>query len=117
MPAATNAALHQVTAQNSGLASGVQSTAQQIGGALGLAVLVTFATRRFLTDVTAGEPVEVAMTNGFTLGFQIGSVLMLVGGVLLAVFLERVDGELRDPVLEEVEAGLQPAPVTEDARP
>jgi EmrB/QacA subfamily drug resistance transporter len=117
MPAATNAALHQVTAQNSGLASGVQSTAQQIGGALGLAVLVTFATRRFLTDVTAGEPVEVAMTNGFTLGFQIGSVLMLVGGVLLAVFLERVDGELRDPVLEEVEAGLQPAPVTQDARP
>ncbi|WP_407319830.1 MFS transporter [Isoptericola halotolerans] len=115
MPAATNAALHGVTKQDSGLASGVQSTAQQIGGALGLAVLVTFATRRFLSDVTAGEPVEVAMTNGFTLGFTIGAVLMLVGGVLLAIFLERVDGALRDPMVEGVEAEV--ANMTGDEAP
>ncbi|MDO8143838.1 MFS transporter [Isoptericola sp. 178] len=114
MPAATNAALHNVTTQDSGLASGVQSTAQQIGGALGLAVLVTFAMRRFLADVTAGEPVEVAMTNGFTLGFQIGAVLMFVGGVLLAVFLERVDGALRDPVVEGVEADLAALSASDD---
>lgn len=118
MPAATNAALHKVTSQDAGLASGVQSTAQQIGGALGLAVLVTFAMRRFVADVTAGEPVEVAMTNGFTLGFGIGAALMLTGAVLLAIFLERVGGELRDPLLEEVEAGAPAVPATaEDARP
>jgi hypothetical protein len=44
-PATANAALHQVTGQNAGLASGVQNTMQQAGGALGLASLVTIALR------------------------------------------------------------------------
>ena len=40
-PVMGNASLHQVTGQDSSLASGVQSAVQQIGGALGLSLLVT----------------------------------------------------------------------------
>lgn len=104
MPAATNAALHQVTSQNSGLASGVQSTAQQIGGALGLAVLVTVAIRHATAGMAAGTDPAVAMTDGYVLAFRVGAVLMLVGGVLLALLLEQVGREMRDPTAEAVEA-------------
>src|SRR5205085_12102904 len=44
-PAFGNASLDEVTAQDAGLASGVQSAMQQIAGAVGLAVLVTLAYR------------------------------------------------------------------------
>jgi len=44
-PAAGNASLHDVTGQDSSLASGVQSAMQQVGGALGLSILVTLALR------------------------------------------------------------------------
>jgi hypothetical protein len=44
-PTTTNAALHQTTGQDCSLASGVQTTVQQVGGALGLACLVTLALR------------------------------------------------------------------------
>ena len=42
-PAMGNAALHEVTGQDSSLASGVQNAMQQVGGALGLSCLVTLA--------------------------------------------------------------------------
>ncbi|HVS69574.1 MAG TPA: MFS transporter, partial [Mycobacteriales bacterium] len=40
-PTMGNAALHEVTGQDSSLASGVQSAMQQVGGAIGLSCLVT----------------------------------------------------------------------------
>jgi hypothetical protein len=50
-PAILNAALHQVTGQDSSLASGVQSAMQQAGGALGLACLVALAVRHAAAQV------------------------------------------------------------------
>jgi MFS family permease len=42
-PSVGNASLHEVTGQDSSLASGVQNAMQQVGGAIGLSCLVTFA--------------------------------------------------------------------------
>ncbi|MER7898989.1 MFS transporter [Streptomyces sp. NPDC096046] len=102
MPAATSAALHQVTSQNSSLASGVQNTMQQIGGALGLAVLVPLAIRYTTSEIQDGVPVEVAVTSGYALAFRVGAALMIIGGVLIMALFERVDPELRDPTSEIV---------------
>lgn len=104
MPAATNAALHRVTSENSGLASGVQSTAQQVGGAIGLAALVSLAMRAAVDGVMSGATVEQAMTDGFALAFRAGAILMVAGGVLLALYLEKVETTVRDPLAEGVQA-------------
>ncbi|HWM06854.1 MAG TPA: MFS transporter [Actinophytocola sp.] len=100
MPACTNAALHGVTGQDSGLASGVQTTMQQVGSALGLAVLVTIALRHAGDAIGYGVSPDVAETSGYTLAFRIGAGLMVLGGLLIAALFERVDTELRDPTAE-----------------
>jgi EmrB/QacA subfamily drug resistance transporter len=102
MPAATNAALHGVTEQDASLASGVQNTMQQIGSALGLATLVTIALRYAADKVAQGEPVPESFTDGYTLAFQIGAAMMIIGGVLVLLLFERVDTRLRDPLKERV---------------
>jgi EmrB/QacA subfamily drug resistance transporter len=88
MPAMTNAALHNVTGQDSGLASGVQTTAQQIGSALGLATLVTLAVRVAHDKVHTGAAQAAASTDGYVLSFRIGAVLLVIAGLLVALLLE-----------------------------
>jgi EmrB/QacA subfamily drug resistance transporter len=105
MPAATNAALHGVTGQDSSLASGVQGTAQQVGGALGLAVLVTVAVRGAASGRADGVADRVATTAGYAGALRIGAVLLVIGGLLIALLLERVSTTMRDPRAEMVEAG------------
>lgn len=106
MPAATNAALHGVTVQDSGLASGVQSTMQQVGSALGLAVLVTLALRHAGDAIQQGVAPNAAVTSGYSLAFRVGAVLMVLGGVLILTLFERVSTELRNPTAELVEKAV-----------
>ncbi|MEV4555557.1 MFS transporter [Kitasatospora sp. NPDC049285] len=103
MPAATNAALHGVTAQDSGLASGVQTTMQQVGSALGLATLVTLAFRHAKSAIMDGTAPDVAFTSGYTLAFTVGGALMVIGGILVFLLFEKVDPTLRNPMAEMVE--------------
>jgi MFS family permease len=105
MPAATNAALHGVTGQDSSLASGVQGTAQQVGGALGLAVLVTIAVRGAAIHRADGVTDHVATTAGYAGALRIGAVLLVIGGLLIALLVERVSTTMRDARAEMVEAG------------
>ena len=55
-PSLMTLAMSGATASDSGLASGLVNTTQQVGGALGLAVLATMATTRTDTLSESGEP-------------------------------------------------------------
>jgi EmrB/QacA subfamily drug resistance transporter len=80
-----------------GLASGLFNTSQQIGGALGLAILSTIAVNRTdgsLSGVPgAPNPIQLgdALVTGFKGAFFGGAVLLLAGLVLLLTMLKKRD--------------------------
>ncbi len=80
------ASVSGVEGHEAGLASGLINTSQQIGGALGLAILATVANSRTEDVVANGNPVPVALTEGFQNAFGVGAVLA-VAGAAAAVFL------------------------------
>jgi MFS family permease len=68
----TIAATNGVSARDSGLASGLLNTTQQIGGAVGLAVLsvvATSATKKYFENLHA-QPTQADAVNGLLAGFQ-----------------------------------------------
>jgi EmrB/QacA subfamily drug resistance transporter len=58
-----------------GLASGLVNTSRQIGGGLGIAVLITLATTRTSHLIGVGHSVAQALTEGFRLGYYIAAGL------------------------------------------
>jgi EmrB/QacA subfamily drug resistance transporter len=91
----TIAAVAGVREQESGLASGLINTSQQVGGALGLAVLATIANSRtdHLMAQAAGDPSAVpnALTEGFQAAFLGGAVIAVLGLVLTLVLIRSRD--------------------------
>jgi hypothetical protein len=67
----------------------VQNALQQIGGAVGLAVLSTIAVRHTVHLARGGTNPIVATVDGYRLGFLIGALVVVAGAVLVAVLMER----------------------------
>jgi EmrB/QacA subfamily drug resistance transporter len=72
---------------DSGLASGLLNTAQQVGGSLGLAILSSVSTARVTNALHAGSPLPAALTHGFKGAFTVAAVLCIVGVVLAVALL------------------------------
>jgi hypothetical protein len=90
----TIAAMTGVRPQDSGLASGLINTSQQIGGALGLAVLATIANSRTEQAIGAsGDPAAVpgALTEGFQAAFLAGALIAAVGLALTLILIRGAD--------------------------
>jgi len=87
----TIAAVAGVGPQQAGLASGLINTSQQVGGALGLAILVSVATSKTDSVMTAagGAPSALpgALTEGFRAAFTVGIGFAVVGAILAAVLI------------------------------
>jgi EmrB/QacA subfamily drug resistance transporter len=86
-----------VPRDDAGLASGLFNTSQQIGGALGLALLSTLATNRTADELASvrGRPTELesseALVSGFHVAWLSSAILLAAGGLLLLVLLRRRD--------------------------
>lgn len=86
--------------RDSGLASGLLMTTQQVGGALGLSVLASLSASQTngLLAVSLAEP--AALTNGYRLSFAIGAGLVLVALVIAGTVL-RPPEEAEELALQE----------------
>ncbi len=88
----TTTSLHGVSNHDTGVASAMVNTSQQIGGSLGTALLNTVAATATATYATAntalGENVQAfAMTHGFTVAFKASALLLFIGAVVLFFFI------------------------------
>ncbi|MFI7453627.1 MFS transporter [Nonomuraea sp. NPDC049714] len=95
--AATIGGVQGVAPRDSGIASGLVNTSQQIGGALGLAVLAGIAVAA-TTSRPPGTPLHDALTSGYTAG-MLGAGAFYLAAILTAVLL------------------LRPRPLSRDAEP
>jgi EmrB/QacA subfamily drug resistance transporter len=99
-PALMTLAMSGATASDSGLASGLVNTTQQVGGALGLAVLATLSTTRTDGLLEDGESTAEALTGGYQLAFGIGAILVAAGVALGLALLREPDAPAEEPALE-----------------
>ena len=96
----TIAATTGVAPQDSGVASGLLNTTQQVGGSIGLAVLSTVSTTRVTDALHQGASLPAALTHGFKGGFTIAAILCAAAAVLALILLPR---RRRDPKNSEAE--------------
>jgi hypothetical protein len=78
----TIAATSGVPPTQAGLAAGLINTTRQVGGAVGLAVMATFASSAASHDLHHGERLVAALTTGYDRAFGIGAGAVLAGAVL-----------------------------------
>ena len=88
----TSTSLHGVSNHDTGVASAMLNTSQQVGGSLGVALLNTVAATATTTYAAAnsqlGEKLmPFAMTHGFTVAFKFSAALLFVGAVVLFFFI------------------------------
>jgi predicted MFS family arabinose efflux permease len=73
LPAVMMLVMSAVSQEDSGVVSGLANTTQQVGGAVGVAVLAALATRRTGLLLASGHPPAVALTAGYHLAFGVGA--------------------------------------------
>lgn len=86
-PAMMTLAMSGATESDSGLASGLVNTTQQVGGAVGLAVLATLATLRSEGLLGEGAPAKTALLEGYQLAFAVAAGFAAVSIVLAVTVL------------------------------
>jgi EmrB/QacA subfamily drug resistance transporter len=118
---AINTATAGVAREDSGVASALVNTMQQVGGSIGTSALSTIAltaTASYLVSHHAGpQAPAIAATHGYTVAFAVSATVLGVGAILAIVLLpsrHRLE-ELRNPppARAPVAAARAPAPQLE----
>jgi hypothetical protein len=93
--------------EEAGLASGLINTSQQIGGAVGIAVLTSIAVARTDDAFATGASQSVALTDGFAAAFWAGAAIAFVG-LLVSIFVVR-GRDLQHQEVAATEPAFEPA--------
>jgi EmrB/QacA subfamily drug resistance transporter len=90
----TSTSLHGISGRDTGVASAMVNTSQQIGGSLGTALLSTIAVTASsnyekANSVAQGDMVggAFAATHGFTVAFQFSAAFLFIGAIVLFFFI------------------------------
>jgi EmrB/QacA subfamily drug resistance transporter len=88
----TSTSLHAVSHHDTGVASAMVNTSQQIGGSLGTALLNTVAATATTSFIAANQGLgkalmPIAMVHGYTTSFKVGAALLFTGAVVLFFFI------------------------------
>jgi MFS family permease len=87
LPSLAGLGMSTATDGNAGLASGLLNTTQQVGGALGLAVLASLAAARTAASIESGGSSAAALADGYRFGFAVGAGVVVAAFILAAVGL------------------------------
>ncbi|UGT56809.1 MFS transporter [Nocardia asteroides] len=96
LPALTGLGMSGAAADDAGLASGLFNTSQQVGMAIGVAVLSTLAASRTTADLAAGASEVAALTSGYRLAFTVAAGL-LAAALLVSLTVLRRPGAVAAP--------------------
>ena len=90
----TSTSLHGISGHDTGVASAMVNTSQQIGGSLGTALLNTVAATAtasyFTVNAIAQDDMAgrfAAMTHGYTVAFKFSAALLFTGAIVLFFFI------------------------------
>ncbi|MFI6795311.1 DHA2 family efflux MFS transporter permease subunit [Streptosporangium canum] len=89
LPALTTLGMSGARADDAGLASGLFNTTQQIGMAVGVAVLSTLAASRTEELLSAGSDEAAALTGGYHLAFGVAAALLVAAFIVALTVLQQ----------------------------
>jgi EmrB/QacA subfamily drug resistance transporter len=75
-----------------GLASGLVNTSRQVGGGIGLALLITLATQYTSHEIGKGHPVPQALTDGFRLAYLIAAGFAAAAALVTLAAVAKPEG-------------------------
>lgn len=104
LPALTALGMSGADADDAGLASGLFNTTQQVGMAIGVAVLSTLAAARTGSELVGGASDAAALTSGYRLAFTVAAGLLAAALVISATVLRTRRSSEDAPLAQAVPA-------------
>jgi EmrB/QacA subfamily drug resistance transporter len=99
------AAVAGIEPNEAGLASGLINTSQQVGGALGVAILVSISTSR-IRDFGAAAHSHAALTSGYSRGFLVAAGFAALGALISTAAISSKDSRAHAAAAQH--GGAQP---------